>query len=81
MILLNKFYSFCMVAVVVIISKRGINIDAHHGNQPNKNKLVLFKALIHINSHLNPLLRKYIHKNKGHFSYKNGCGVCGHIVL
>ena len=64
-----------MVAIVVIVSKRGINIDAHHGNQPNKSKLVLFKALIHINSHLNPSLHEYIHKNKEHFSYKNGCGV------
>ena len=70
-----------MVAVVVIVSKRGVSIDAHHGNQPNKSKLVLFKALIHINSHLNLLLCEYAHNNKEHFRYKNGCGVCGHIVL
>ena len=40
---LNKFYSFYMVAVVGIISKRGFGIQVHHRNQANKSKLALYK--------------------------------------
>ena len=42
---LNKFYNFYMAAVVGIISGRGLRIEAHHRNQPNKSKLVLFNPL------------------------------------
>ena len=38
---LNKFYSFYMVAVVGIISRCGLSIEAHCKNQPNKYKPVL----------------------------------------
>ena len=46
---LNKFHSFHVVAVVNIISRRGLSIDAHR-NQPDKTKLTLYKAFIHINN-------------------------------
>ena len=49
---LNKFYSFYMAAVVDIISRHGLRIDARHTNQPYKNKLELYKPLIHIYSRL-----------------------------
>ena len=42
---LNKYYSFCMAAIVGIASRRGLRIEAHHRNQPNKSKLVLYKPL------------------------------------
>ena len=38
---LNKFYSFYMAAVVDIVSRCGLGIDAHHRNQPDKSKLAL----------------------------------------
>ena len=50
---LNKFYNFYMAAVVNIISRCGLSIDAHHTNQRNKSKLALYKLLMHIYSHLN----------------------------
>ena len=40
---LNKFSRFCMVAIDSIVSRCGLTIEAYHRNQPNKNKLVLFK--------------------------------------
>ena len=36
---LNKFYSFCMAAVVRIVSSHGLTIEMRHRNQPNKSKL------------------------------------------
>ena len=38
---LNKFYSFYTAAIIGIISRTGISIDACHRNQTNKSKLVL----------------------------------------
>ena len=43
---LNKFYSFCMAAVVVIDDGRGLTIKAHCINQPMKSKLLLCKPLL-----------------------------------
>ena len=40
---LSKFYSFYIAAVVSIVSRCGIAIEAHHRNQPNKSRLVLCK--------------------------------------
>ena len=45
---LNKFYSFCMVAAVDVVSRRGLCIDFHSTNQPNRSKLELYKPSIHI---------------------------------
>ena len=50
---LNKFYSFYLVAVVSIISRRGLRIDGHCRNQLNKSKLVMYKLRI------NPLSSTY----------------------
>ena len=44
-----------MAAVVSIISKHDLTIEANHWNQPNKSKLVLCKPQIHFNSHLKQL--------------------------
>ena len=38
-----------MATVVGIVSKRGLTIEACHRNQPNKNKLALYKLLLHFN--------------------------------
>ena len=35
-----------MAAVVIIGSGRGLRIEAHHRNQPNKSKLALHKSLL-----------------------------------
>ena len=43
---LNKLYSFCMVAIVSIIGRRGIKIEAYHRSQPNKGKVALYNLLI-----------------------------------
>ena len=48
---LNRFHSFCMAAIISIISRRGPTIKACCRNQPNKNKLVLYKPLLHFYSH------------------------------
>ena len=45
--MLKNFYSFYMVAVVSIVNRCGLSVDVHHRNQPNKNKLLLYKPLIY----------------------------------
>ena len=40
---LNKFNRFYMAAVVGMVSRHDITIEAHHRNQPNKSKLALCK--------------------------------------
>ena len=55
-----------MAAVVGTISRHGLSIDAHHGNQPNKSKLALYKPLIQFSSGLKWL---YISNKLKHFSY------------
>ena len=47
---LNKFYSFYMAAVVSIISRHGLSIDAYHRNQLDNSKLVLYKRSFCLNS-------------------------------
>ena len=39
-----------MAAAVIISSRGGLRIEVHRGNKPNKNKLALYKLLIHCNS-------------------------------
>ena len=75
---LNKHYSFCMAAVVGIVSRRGLRIEVCHRNQPNKSKLALYKPLLCLYSHLKQL---YISNKTKHFSYKGGCGVLGHTCI
>ena len=42
----NRFYNIYMVAIVNIISKRGLRIEACHRNQPNMSKLLLYKLFL-----------------------------------
>ena len=67
-----------MEAIVDIISRRDLRIEAHRGNQPNKSKLALYKPLLHLYSHLKQL---YISNKTERFSYKGGCGVCGYTCI
>ena len=64
-----------MAAIVGIVSRRGLRVEAHRRNQPNKSKLALYKPLIRLYSHLKQLP---ISNKMKHFSYKGGCGVRGH---
>ena len=41
-----------MAAIVGIVSRRGLRIEARRRNRPNKSKLVLYKPLLHLYSHL-----------------------------
>ena len=63
---LNKFYRCYVAAVVSIVSRCGLSIDAHHKKQPNKHKLALHKPSIHFNSKL------CISSKIEHFSSKVG---------
>ena len=62
-----------MAAIVGIGSRCGLRIEACCRNQLNKNKLVLYKPLLCLYSHLKLL---YISNKMKRFSYKGGCGVC-----
>ena len=65
-----------MVAVVGIISRCSLRINACHRIQPNKSKLVLHISLyFHFNNCLKQL---YISNKMELFSYKDGCGVRVH---
>ena len=61
-----------MAAIVGVVSRRGLRIEARRRNQPNKNKLALYKPLLCLYSHLK---QPYISNKTKHFSYKGGCGV------
>ena len=63
-----------MAAIVGIVSRRGLRIKARHRNQPNKSKLVLYKPLLRLCSHLK---QPYVNNKMKRFSYKGGCGVRG----
>ena len=63
-----------MEAIVDIVSRRGLRIEARHRNQPNKSKLALYKPLLRLYSHLK---QPYISNKAKRFSYKGGCGVHG----
>ena len=41
-----------MAAIVGIVSRRGLRIEACRRNQPNKSKLALYKPLLRLCSHL-----------------------------
>ena len=60
-----------MVLIVGIVSGRDISIHTRCGNLHSKSKLVLYKPLLHCNSHLKQL--QLSNKVEG-FSYKGGCG-------
>ena len=61
-------------AIVGIDSRRGLRIEVHCRNQPNKSKVALYKPLLHFYSHVKQL---YISNKTERFSYKGGCAVCG----
>ena len=63
-----------MAAIVSIVSRRGLRIEARCRNQPNKRKLALYKPLLRLYSHLK---QPYISNQTKRFSYKGGCGVHG----
>ena len=63
-----------MAAIVDIFSRRGLRIGARRRNQPNKSKLVLYKPLLCLYSHLK---QPYISNKAKRFSYKGGRGVRG----
>ena len=67
-----------MAAIVGIVSRRGLRIEARHRNQPNKSKLALYKPLLCLYSHLK---QPYISNKTKHFSYKGGCGMRGHTHI
>ena len=75
---LNKFYSFCMAAIVSIISRHSLTIEVRHRKHPIKSKLALYKLLLHYYNHLKQL---YISKKMQHFSYKGGCGIHRHMHI
>ena len=75
---LNKFYSFCMAALVGITSRYGLRIEVRGSIQPIKSKLALYKPLLHFYSHSKQL---YMSNKMEHFSYKGGCGMCGHTCI
>ena len=63
-----------MVAIVGIVSRCGLRIEARRKNQPNKSKLALYKPLLRLCSHLK---QPHISNKTKRFSYKGVCGVCG----
>ena len=71
---LNKYYSFCIAAIVGIVSRGSLRIEARRRNQPNKNKLALYKPLLRLYSHSK---QPYISNKMKCFSYKGGCDVRG----
>ena len=77
---LNKYYSFCMTAIVGIVSRCGLRIEVRRRNQANKSKskLSLYKPLLCLYSHLK---QPYISNRTKRFSYKGGCGMRGRIYM
>ena len=55
---INKFYSLYMAAVVGIVSRHGLSINAHGRNQPNKSKLVLYNLLLSLEESFNTVVHK-----------------------
>ena len=49
-----------MAAIVGIVSRCGLRIDTCHRNQPNTSKLVLYKPLLHLYSHLKQPTRQIV---------------------
>ena len=67
-----------MAAIVSIVSKRGLRIEACCRNQPNKSKLALYKTLLHLYSNLK---QPYISNKTKCFSYIGLSGVFGHTRI
>ena len=65
-----------MAAIVGIVSRRGLRIEACRRNQTNKSKLALYKPLLCLYSHLK---QPPISNKMKQFSYKGGCGVHGYL--
>ena len=63
-----------MAAIIGIARRRGLRIEARHRNQLNKSKLVLYKLLLRLCSHLK---QPYVSNEINCFSHKGGCGVRG----
>ena len=63
-----------MAAIVGIVSRRGLRIEARCRNQLNKSKLALYKPLLCLYSHLKQPL---ISNKTKRFSYKDGCVMRG----
>ena len=61
-----------MRAIVSIVSRHGLRIEARHRKQRNKSKLALYKPLLCLYSHLK---QPYISNMTKCFSYDGGCGV------
>ena len=76
---LNKGYSFYMAAVIVIDGGCGLRIEVHHGNQPNKSKILLYICYFEFNL----FKQLYTSCKMEHFSYKGRCRVhgCTHIDM
>ena len=64
-----------MAAIVGIVSRHGLKIEARRRNQTNKSKLALYKPLLCLYSHLK---QPPISNKMKRFSYKGGCGVHRH---
>ena len=47
-----------MAAVVGIISRRGLSIDAHSRNKPNKSKLALYNPILSLKQSFKTVVRK-----------------------
>ena len=60
-----------MAAIVDIVSRRGLRIEARRRNQRNKSKLGLYKPLLRLYSHLK---QPYISNKTKRCSYKVGRG-------
>ena len=63
-----------MAAIVGIVSRGGLRIEARRRNQANKSKLALYKPLLCLYSHLK---QPYISNRTKRFSYKGGHGMRG----
>ena len=62
-----------MAAIVGIISRGGLRIEARRRNQPNKSKLALYKPLLCLYSHIK---QPPISSKTKRLRYKGVCGVC-----
>ena len=63
-----------MAAIVDVVSRCGLVIEACHRKQSNNSKRTLYKPLLHFYNHLKQL---YISNKTWHFSYKGGCDLHG----
>ena len=68
----KKSYSFYKAAIVGIVSRCGLSMDARCENQPNKHNVAVYMPSIHFNSSVK---RSYISSKTEHFSYKGEHGM------